>query len=46
LTGEVREALAQQFNLTREDLVQMLPSGKQTTFSNRVAWAYSYLRKL
>jgi restriction system protein len=45
LTGEVREALAKQFNLTPEDLVQMLPSGKQTTFSNRVAWAYSYLKQ-
>ncbi len=44
-TGEVREALAKQFNLTPEDLVQMLPSGKQTTFANRVAWAYSYLKQ-
>lgn len=44
-TGEVREALAKQFNLTPEDLAQMLPSGKQTTFSNRVAWAYSYLKQ-
>jgi restriction system protein len=45
LTGEVREALAKQFNLTPEDLVQMLPSGKQTTFANRVAWSYSYLKQ-
>lgn len=44
-TGEVREALAKQFNLTPEDLAQMLPSGKQTTFVNRVAWAYSYLKQ-
>ena len=43
--GEVREALAKQFNLTPEELVQMLPSGKQATFSNRVAWAYSYLKQ-
>jgi restriction system protein len=28
-----------------EDLAQMLPSGKQTTFANRVAWAYSYLKQ-
>lgn len=44
-TGEVREALAMQFKLTSEDLAQMLPSGKQTTFANRVAWAYSYLKQ-
>lgn len=45
LTGEVREALAKQFNLTPEELAQLLPSGKQTTFTNRVAWAYSYLKQ-
>lgn len=44
-TGEVREALAKQFNLTPEELAQLLPSGKQTTFTNRVAWAYSYLKQ-
>ena len=44
-TVEVREALAKQFDLTPEDLAQMLPSGKQTTFANRVAWAYSYLKQ-
>ena len=43
--GEVREALATQFSLTPEELAQMLPSGKQATFSNRVAWAYSYLKQ-
>src|SRR5204862_7109320 len=44
-TVEVREALAKQCNLMPEDLAQMLPSGKQTTFANRVAWAYSYLKQ-
>jgi restriction system protein len=44
-TGEVREALARQFHLMPDDLAQMLPSGKQTTFANRVAWAYSYLKQ-
>ena len=43
--GEVREALAAEFALTPEDLAQMLPSGKQATFGNRVAWAYSYLKQ-
>ncbi len=44
-SGEVREALAAEFALTPEDLAQMLPSGKQATFSNRVAWALSYLKQ-
>src|SRR5690242_17090679 len=44
-TNDVREALAAQFNLTPEDLAIMLPSGTQTTFTNRVAWAYSYMKQ-
>lgn len=43
--SEVREVLSRQFALTPEELTQMLPSGKQTTFSNRVAWAYSHLKQ-
>jgi restriction system protein len=43
--AEVRDALAQEFALTPDDLAQMLPSGKQATFTNRVAWAYSYLKQ-
>lgn len=38
------EALATQFALTPEELSQRLPSGKQTTFTNRVAWAKSHLK--
>jgi restriction system protein len=44
-SSEVRDALAVEFALTQEDLAQLLPSGKQTTFSNRVAWAHSYLKQ-
>ena len=44
-TVDVRAALAKQFQLTPEELAQMLPSGKQATFANRVAWAYSYLKQ-
>ena len=43
--AEVRDALAQEFSLSTDDLAQMLPSGKQATFTNRVAWAYSYLKQ-
>ncbi len=40
---EAREGLAEVFQLTEEDLEELLPSGRQTTFSNRVAWSKSYL---
>ncbi len=48
--GEVRgadavERLAQKFNLTDEERAMLLPSGKQTRFSNRVNWARSYLKQ-
>ena len=42
---QVRTALASHFRLTDEELAELLPSGRQTTFSNRVAWAYSYLKQ-
>jgi restriction system protein len=37
------EQLASHFNLSQEERATLLPSGRQTTFSNRVAWAKSYL---
>ena len=48
--GEVRisdvvEELAGQLGLTPEERSELLPSGKQTVFSNRVHWAKSYLSK-
>ena len=48
--GEVRisdvvDRLADEFGLTPEERAQLLPSGKQTTFANRVHWAKSYLGK-
>lgn len=42
---EVRNIIARNMNLTDEDRSQLLPSGKQTTFDNRVAWARTYLDK-
>jgi restriction system protein len=39
------EHLAQQFNLSDQELNNLLPSGKQTTFYNRVGWARTYLAK-
>lgn len=39
---EAREKIATQFKLSDEDLSELLPSGTQTKFDNRVAWAKSY----
>ena len=39
---EVREKIAIEFKLGTEDLSELLPSGTQTKFDNRVAWAKSY----
>jgi restriction system protein len=48
--GEVRisdvvERLAAEFQLSPEERSHLLPSGRQTTFANRVHWAKSYLGK-
>ena len=39
----VRERVASAEGLTDKDLGEMLPSGRQPAFVNRVAWALSYL---
>ena len=43
--GQVVEKLADQMNLSPEERGELLPSGQQTVFSNRVHWAKSYLNK-
>jgi len=43
-TNETNDLLAKAFNLTLDEINQLLPSGSQKTFSNRVAWAKSYLK--
>ena len=42
---DVTSMLAQQLNLSAEDLAELLPSGRQTVFKNRVGWAKTYLKK-
>lgn len=42
---EMRNSIAKEMNLSEYDLEEMLPSGKQRTFDNRVAWARTYLDK-
>lgn len=40
---EVREIIANEMNISDTDRLELLPSGKQRTFDNRVAWARTYL---
>lgn len=40
---DARVGLASIMNLSQEDLEERLPSGRQSTFANRVAWAKVYL---
>ena len=43
--GDVVSSLGMSLGLSDQDLSELLPSGKQTTFANRVNWAKSYLGK-
>lgn len=43
--AELREALAGRFRLTPTELQELLPSGRQSVFVNRVTWAAVYLEK-
>jgi restriction system protein len=43
--SEVVAVLGSKLALTEAELSELLPSGKQTTFANRVNWAKSYLGK-
>ena len=39
------ESIAHQMGLSEDDRTELLPSGRQSRFTNRVNWAASYLRK-
>lgn len=43
--SDVVTSLGSSLGLSDEELSELLPSGKQTTFANRVNWAKSYLGK-
>ena len=43
--GYARDNLADSFGLTEEEKSDLLPSGKQKIFDNRVGWARTYLKK-
>ena len=39
------EALAKEFHLTNEEMNELLSSGQQAVFDNRVGWARTYMKK-
>lgn len=44
-SGELLDAMAKEFNLSETDRTELLPSGSQFTFANRVGWACTYMKK-
>ena len=44
-TREIRDRVAARLGLTEADLGEALPSGRQTRYANRIAWAHVYLKQ-
>lgn len=42
---DLRARIAELLGLSEEDLAELLPSGRQTTFTNRTAWANIFLQR-
>lgn len=42
---EAYQALADRFDLTEDERNQLLPSGQQEVYKNRIGWARTYLKK-
>lgn len=42
---DAADAHSHHFSITESDRREMLPSGRQTRFDNRIAWASVYLRR-
>lgn len=42
---ELKANISVHFNLDEADLAELLPSGRQTVFVNRIGWARTYLKK-
>lgn len=43
--GDAEEGIAKHFNLSPAERAELLPSGQQGIFRNRVGWARTYLKK-
>ncbi len=44
--ADIYEALANEMNLTPEDRAEMLPSGAQAVYKNRIGWAHDRLKRV
>ena len=44
-TRAVRERVAHSEGLTQDDMRELLPSGRQPVFNNRVGWALTYMQR-
>lgn len=42
---EVKNAVADAFSVSEEERAQLLPSGRQAIFDNRIGWTRTYLKK-
>lgn len=42
--SEAMDSIAREFALTDDDLKELLPSGQQSIFNNRVAWAKAHMK--
>ena len=42
---EVKDAVAGVFSVSEKERAEMLPSGKQQLFDNRIGWTRTYLKK-
>ena len=43
-TKELRAKIADDMNLSEKDKAEMLPSGRQQTYANRILWSIQYLK--
>lgn len=43
--SDTHDALAKEFGLTEKELKELLPSGQDYVFKNRVGWARTYMKK-
>ena len=42
---EVKDAVARVFSVSEKERAELLPSGKQRLFDNRIGWTWTYLKK-
>ena len=43
--SDTKNQVIRDFNLSEADLAELLPSGRQSVFTNRIGWCRTYLKK-